>query len=420
MYKKKSAMPQNRNAPENLYLSAKEAAAELGVSLATLYAYVSRDMIRSEPVPDSRAKRYRAEDVRGLKDRRVAQAAAPAQTGDARATMNFGGMPVLDSAITLIADGKLHYRGVDATALARNSSLEQVAALLWGCRDVQPFTRDAVPVVTPMLERLSKEVADLPPIVRCLTLLPVAAMDDPSIYNRTERGLAATGARLTRFVAAVIAGVPPSDAPVHDVLARALTMGDKRAGDLIRAALVLCADHELNASAFTARCVAGTGATLYASVQAGICAAEGPRHGGFTSRVESFLTDMAHRQDLEDAVLTRLRNGDPVPGFGHPLYPDGDPRAIALLGMMRETYGDDPAFLRAQRVIDVMAEAGGVQPSIDFAIGAMSASLRMLPGGGLSIFVTGRTAGWIGHAMEQHRTGQMIRPRARYIGDVPR
>src|SRR3546814_15283564 len=92
-------------------------------------------------------------------------------------------------------------------------------------------------------------------------------------------------------------------------------MGDKRAANLIRAALVLCADHELNASAFTARCVAGTGATLYASVQAGICAAEGPRHGGFTNRVESFLTDMAHRQDLEHAVLTRLRNGDPVPGF---------------------------------------------------------------------------------------------------------
>ncbi|MDO8423396.1 MAG: citrate synthase family protein [Parvibaculum sp.] len=413
-------MPQKRSAPENLYLSAKEAAAELGVSLATLYAYVSRDMIRSEPVPDSRAKRYRAEDVRGLKDRRLAQAAAPAQGGDARAGLSFGSMPVLDSSITLIADGQLHYRGADATALARSSSLEQVAALLWGCRDVQPFTRDAVPALSPMLEKLTTEVATLPPIVRCLTLLPVAAMDDPSIYNRTERGLATTGARLLRFVAAVIAGVPPSDTPVHEVLSRALTMGDKRAGDLIRAALVLCADHELNASAFTARCVAGTGATLYASVQAGICAAEGPRHGGFTSRVESFLTDMAHRQDLEDAVLTRLRNGDPAPGFGHPLYPDGDPRAIALLGMMRETYGDDPAFLRAQRVIDVMAEAGGVQPSIDFAIGAMSASLRMLPGGGLAVFVMGRTAGWIGHAMEQHRTGQMIRPRARYTGDVPR
>ncbi|MGV8996347.1 MAG: citrate/2-methylcitrate synthase [Parvibaculaceae bacterium] len=408
-----------KSAPENLYLSAKEAAAELGVSLATLYAYVSRDMVRSEPVPDSRAKRYRAEDVRGLKDRRTAQTATAAGT-DTWATMNFGGAPVLDSAITLIADGRLHYRGVDAATLARNSSLEQVAALLWGCRDVQPFTKDAVPVLTPLLAKMSADVAHLPPIARALSLLPVAEMDDPSVYNRTERGLATTGARLMRMVTALIAGTEPSAEPAHEVMARALTMGDKRASELIRAALVLCADHELNPSAFTARCVAGTGATLYASVLAGICAAEGPRHGGFTSRVETFLTDIAHRQDLEDAVLLRLRNGDPVPGFGHWLYPDGDPRAETLLALMAETYGDDPAFQRSQRVINVMAEAGGVKPSIDFAIGAMGATLRMLPGAGLAVFVTGRTAGWIGHAIEQHRSGQMIRPRARYIGDVPR
>lgn len=411
-------MPRKADAPENLYLSAKEAAAELGVSLATLYAYVSRDMIRSEPVADTRAKRYRAEDVRVLKDRRSGHASS--QAADARGALNFGGLPVLDSAITLIADGKLHYRGSDATALARNSSLEQVAALLWGCRDVQPFTRDAVLTMTPMLETLHTELSQMPRIARCLALLPVAELDDPAVYNMTDRGLAATGARLLRYVAAVISGVAPSAEPVHEVLARALTMGDKRAADLIRAALVLCADHELNASAFTARCVAGTGATLYASVQAGICAAEGPRHGGFTNRVESFLTDMAHRQDLEDAVLTRLRNGDPVPGFGHPLYPDGDPRARTLLKMMQDSYGDDPAFQRSQRIMDVMADAGGVKPSVDFAIGAMGATLRMLPGAGLAVFVLGRTAGWIGHAIEQHRSGHMIRPRARYTGDIPR
>jgi citrate synthase len=404
---------------ESLYLSAKEAAAELGVSLATLYAYVSRDMIRSEPVPDSRARRYRAEDVRALKQRR-AGAPATVQAPDPRAAISFGGAPVLDSAITLIADGKLHYRGSDATLLARNSSLEQVAALIWGCRDVQPFTRDAVPVMTPALKELARELAQMPRIERCLAMLPIAGLDDPAVYNMTDRGLAATGARLLRFVVGVISGVPPSAEPAHDVLARALTMGDRRAAGLIRAALVLCADHELNASAFTVRCVAGTGATLYAAVQAGICAAQGPRHGAFTNRVESFLTDMAHRQDLEDAVLQRLRNGDLVPGFGHPLYPDGDPRAAALLKLMAETHGDDPAFLRSQRIIDVMTDAGGVKPNIDFAIGAMGATLRMLPGGGLSVFVLGRTAGWIGHAIEQYRSGQMIRPRARYIGEAPR
>lgn len=407
--------------PEKLYLTAKEAAAELGVSLATLYAYVSRDMIRSEPVADSRARRYRAEDVRGLKERRLGTpgggAAAAAPLGG---IANFGGVPVLDSAITLIADGKLHYRGSDATALARNSSLEQVAALLWGCRDVQPFTREAIPRFSPTVEKLARDLDALPRIERCLALLPIAALDDPSVYNMTDRGLAATGARLLRFVAAVMSGAAPSAEPVHDVLARALTFGDRRAADLIRAALVLCADHELNASAFTVRCVAGTGATLYAAVEAGICAAQGPRHGAFTNRVEGFLTDMAHRQDIEDAVLHRLRNGDPVPGFGHPLYPDGDPRAAALFRMMKESHGDDPAFLRALRIAEVMEDAGGLKPSIDFAIGTLGATLRMLPGAGLAVFVLGRTAGWIGHAIEQYRSGQMIRPRARYTGEAPR
>lgn len=406
--------------PEKLYLSAKEAAGELGVSLATLYAYVSRDMIRSEPVPESRAKRYRAEDVRDLKARRNTQGDKPAPTGEPRGYMSFGGQPVLESAITLIADGRLHYRGVNATTLARNSTLEQAAALIWGCTDVQPFSKDAVPVLTPLLQQMNEAAAHLSPVTRCLSLLPIAAMDDPSIYNRTERGLAATGARLMRFIAAVIANTEPSAEPIHEVMAKALTMGDKRAANLIRAALVLCADNELNASAFTARCVAGTGSTLYASVQAGICAVEGPRHGGFTSRVENFLTDIAHRQDLDDAVLTRLRNGDPVPGFGHPLYPDGDPRAQALIAMMKESHGDDPAFMRSQRIMDTMEEAAGVKPSIDFAIGAMSVTLRMLPGAGLALFIMGRTAGWIGHAIEQHRSGQMIRPRARYTGDIPR
>jgi len=406
---------------ENLYLSAREAAAELGVSLATLYAYVSRDLIRSEPVPDTRARRYRAEDVRALKRRRMERGADTQSAADtARASMSFGGQPVLDSAISLIADGKLYYRGSEATLLARTSSLEQVAALIWGCRDFQPFTRDTVPKMSPALEELAARLAQAPRIERCLALLPLAALDDPAVYNMTDRGLAATGARLLRFVAAVIAGVPPSPEPVHAVLARALTFGDRRASELIRAALILCADHELNASAFTVRCVAGTGATLYAAAQAGICAAQGPRHGGLSGRVEGFLADMANRQDAGDAVLQRLKDNDPVPGFGHPLYPEGDPRAAALIALMRETHGDDPAFVRSQKIIEIMEEAGGLAPNIDFAIGALGASLRMPRGAGLSLFVLGRLAGWIGHAIEQYRSGQMIRPRARYTGEAPR
>ena len=402
--------------PESLYLTAREAAAELGVTLPTLYAYVSRDLIRSEPVPDSRAKRYRAEDVRALKRRRSQE---NQEVSGTPGTLSFG-QPVLDSAITLIADGRLHYRGSDATALARNSSLEQVAALLWGCRDVQPFTKDAVFRPSERLSALATSLARVPRIERCLSLLPQATLEDAAVYNMTDRGLAATGARLLRYVAAVIAGEVPSDKPVHEVLTRALTQGEKPASELIRAALVLSADHELNASAFTVRCVAGTGATLYGAVQAGICAAQGPRHGGLSGRVEGLLLDMSNRQDVEDAVVQRLKDNDPVPGFGHPLYPDGDPRAAALLAMVAEKYGDDANFIRAQRVVGVMAEAGGLKPNIDFAIATVGTVLHLPRGAGLSMFVLGRTAGWIGHAMEQYRTGLMIRPRARYTGEAPR
>ncbi|PKQ09094.1 MAG: citrate synthase [Alphaproteobacteria bacterium HGW-Alphaproteobacteria-12] len=387
--------------PESLYLTAREAAAELGISLATLYAYVSRDMIRSEPVPDSRARRYRAEDVRALKRRRSAQNPMSGGGAAAPGTLSFG-QPVLDSAITLIADGRLHYRGSDATALARNSSLEQVAALLWGCSDVQPFTKDAVLVPGERLAARAAALSRTPRIERCLSLLPLAALEDAAVYNMTDRGLAATGARLLRYVAAIFAGEPPGDKPVHEVLTRALTQGERPASELIRAALVLCADHELNASAFTVRCVAGTGATLYAAV------------------LEGLLLDMSNRQDVEDAVLQRLKDNDPVPGFGHPLYPDGDPRAAALLAMLGDKYGDDANFIRAQRIYRVMEEAGGLKPNIDFAIAAVGAVLHLPRGAGLGIFVLGRSAGWIGHAIEQYRTGQMIRPRARYTGDIPK
>src|SRR5690606_4133557 len=125
------------------YLSAREAAAELGVSLPTLYAYVSRGLVRSEPMAGERARRYRAEDVRALRERR----APPADGGPAsRAASAFSyGQPVLSSAITLIADGELYYRGVRAAELARHATLETAAGILWQTADYDPFEPHNLP-----------------------------------------------------------------------------------------------------------------------------------------------------------------------------------------------------------------------------------------------------------------------------------
>jgi citrate synthase len=194
-----------------------------------------------------------------------------------------------------------------------------------------------------------------------------------------------------------------------------------RGVDLLRSALILCADHELNVSSFTARCVASAGSHPYAVVMAGLAALEGPRHGGASARVESMLDSLRphRRRDLRDALAERLRRGETIHGFGHPLYRDGDPRGAALLALLRERYAKSAELAFVTHVADAAAVAIREQPTIDFALAALARVLRLPPGSPLTLFAIGRTIGWIGHAIEQYATGLLIRPRAKYVGIMP-
>ena len=396
---------------DTLYLSAKEAAAELSVSLPTLYAYVSRDLIRSEPVPRSRARRYRAEDVRAFKDRRAAKLGeTKVSPDDAGYALNFG-PPLLDSAITLIADGKLYYRGSDATQLAEHGTLETIATLLWDCAH-DPFQDDVLPPIVPALPE------GLPPFDRCLAVLPLAAVADTSLFNTTPEGLAATGVRILRLVAATLADCAPSAKPLHQVLQEAWGK-DADTGEAIRTAIVLCADHELNASAFTARTTAAAGSTLYGAVMAGLAALQGSRHGGISRRTENLLRDLSATDDPAEGVRQRLRDQEPMPGFSHWLYPNGDPRAKKLMQFMAAHRGDSAAFHRAATVIDTMKTAAGIKPNVDLALAALGETFDLPRGAALSLFALGRTAGLIAHAIEQQMRPGLIRPRARYTGPTP-
>lgn len=402
----------SQNDETGLYLTAKEAAAELGISLPTLYAYVSRDLIRSEPVPQSRAHRYRAEDVRAFKERRAARLGETGSHPDAAGYVLQSGPPMLESAITLIADGGLYYRGSDATELARHASLENVAVLLWDAA-TDPFRPDVLP---PSLGALP---ADLPPVDRALVALSQAANADETIFNTTQEGLARTAARVMRLVAAAIAETEPSALPLHQVLQRAWQVNDEVA-DMLRMALVLCADHELNASAFTARCTAAAGTTLYGAVIAGLCALQGSKHGGISLRTEMLLRTLSKKEDPAQAVLDRLRAQEAMPGFSHFLYPDGDPRAKCLMAAMKAhppASGDRLA--RVLTVIETMKSAAGIKPNIDLALAALSTTYDLPRGAALCLFALGRTAGLIAHAIEQSSRPGLIRPRARYTGPTP-
>jgi citrate synthase len=396
------------------FLTAQEAAAELDISPATLYAYVSRGMIRSEAAgDDSRVRRYSAEDIDRLKARKAARHNPDAA---AEGALHLG-TPVLESAITLIADGRLYYRGQDAVALAERHSLETVAALIWsGDLDAEaaftPFEPPA-PVQT-----VQRQVAHLPAFDQFQIVLPALAADDLAAYDLRAEAVRQTGARiLGTLVFTAAGGKAGADASTADMLGTA--WGKPEAAHLVNAALVLCADHELNISAFTARCVASAGATPYAVVQAGLAALGGPKHGGHTQRVEALLREAGDARGMYAALAGRLRRGEPIPGFGHPLYPEGDPRGAALLRWVIEAYPNSDAAALAEAGREAAARLIGDAPTIDFALAVLARALDLPTGVPLTLFAIGRAVGWIGHAIEQYALDHLIRPRARYVGNMP-
>jgi citrate synthase len=175
----------------------------------------------------------------------------------------------------------------------------------------------------------------------------------------------------------------------------------------------------INVSSFTARCVASAGSSPYAVVIAGLAALEGVRHGGASARVESMLASMRRTPDPRRALTDRLRRGEPIGGFGHPLYPSGDPRAAMLLDLLQRRYARSREVAFVSAVVEAAAETMREKPNLDFGLAAVARVLRLPAGAPLMLFAIGRTIGWIGHAIEQYAAGQLIRPRAKYVGVVP-
>lgn len=236
-----------------LYLSAREASAELAISPATLYAYVSRGLIRSEPSSDSRSHRYRAEDVRNLKERRTPSL-------EPRGLRSFDAdLPVMDSAIATITEDGPIYRGVNCIELAEIDTLEHAATLLWDVTGVDPFSHDNCPLVSAEMRAVAAAARNAAPIDRTIAVLALAASADPRAFTRAADGRAMVGARILRLVVATMLNGASSAEPLHLQIARTWAPANKHAADLIRRALVLLADHELNASTFTVRCAASTG-----------------------------------------------------------------------------------------------------------------------------------------------------------------
>lgn len=386
-------------APPARWLTAEQATASLGVSRQTLYAYVSRSRIGVTAAPDDpRRSLYDAADVRRLAQR---NRTGRSRRAVAASTISWG-EPILVSAITRIEGGRLEYRGQDAIALAATATLEDVAALLWQVDTLpQPRSSAGRPpahAVTGIAERCIAAMADLAMAGRWTGRVDSVLFDAARILDRMAWAAAC------RPGGAAWA----SSLPLHERLASAWRVGPK-AADLIRRALVLTADHELNASTYATRVVASTRAPLGACVLAGLAALVGPLHGGTTNELRHLLADPFVSADPSASIAVRLARGERIPAFGHPLYPDGDPRAAALLACLRP-------LPRTRRLIESMQAMTGIPPNIDCALLVLEERLRLPTGASFAIFAVGRTVGWIAHALEQWRDGTLIRPRAVYPG----
>ena len=395
------------------YLTAKQAAAELGISLPTLYAYVSRGLVRSEETAGkSRAKRYYAADIETLKSRKELR---HNPTTVVETALHFG-MPLLESAITLIENGRLYYRAHDVLQLVQNYTFEQVAALIWTTcletADLLPASDNGQDLA--FIQSLTPRLMTLTPVERFQVVLSLAAAHDLAAYDETA--VPQTGAR--------ILGLLTTAATNHQVatniaqtLQQAWAADKPQAISLLNTALILCADHELNVSAFTARCVASAGATPYGAVIAGLAALQGSKHGGQSERVEALFREVGEESRVRTTIASRLRRGEGIPGFGHKLYPEGDPRGKILLARVTAVFPHKTSL--AQTIVSEVQQAIGLQPTIDFALVTLAHALELPPGAAIALFALGRTAGWIGHAVEQYNLDQLIRPRARYTGPIP-
>jgi citrate synthase len=377
------------------WLSMDEACRLLGVQPQTIYAYVSRGKLEAIASDgDSRKSLYRAEDVNALAKRK--QAGRKHETL-ATNTM-FGAEPSIPTSISTFIRGHLYYRGQDAVALSQSASLEDVADLLWGAGRV-------VDLSCQQLDFQGK-----PGRANAFQVLANLAASGHSTHGRLKPVLLDEAQNLVGQVANAFGALTTLKQPLHLRLARGWKQ-PRAVAELLRAAMVLLADHELTSSAFATRIAASTGASMPASLLAGMTTLSGPLHGDASGRVRALFAEVARYG--EDSVVDHyLSAALPIAGFGHHLYPDGDPRAQALLARF-EPPPDILGFI--QKVTTLT----GKKPNIDIALAALVTRYRLPTDAAFGLFATARSVGLIAHCLEQLGVGQVIRPRGRYVGISP-
>ena len=348
------------------------------------------------------------------------------------------------SAICFIdgARGVLAYCGYDIHDLARQATFEEVSFLLWHRRlptrrelgDLQSAFAAALTLDEPVL-RLMRQLPPGDGMDALRTLTSVLAHFDPDVGDRRLEASVRKAIRLTAQTTSLVAtygrlsegGGPIRPDPALGLAANFLYMlkGDRPDPVEVRAldvALVLHADHELNASTFAARVVAATLSDVHSAVVAAVGALKGPLHGGANAEVMRWLLEIGHDAPLEraeQAVLAKLARREKVPGFGHRVYRTEDPRATHLRRMSKALAtrsGDLAWYALSERIEQVVKREKGLDANVDFYSASTYHALGIPIALFTPVFAVSRVSGWTAHVLEQLGNNRLIRPRAEYTG----
>ena len=373
----------------------------------------------------------------------VKEATAPASAPAA-------GLRGVVAASTSIGDvngekGELIYQGINIHDLAKNSTFEEVIFLLWNGRlpkraELDELKRNiaASYELSPELLTLMRQFQkDAEPMDTLRTAVSALAFYDPNSRDISRENAIKTATRLVGQFPTIVATLerlrngqePIAPKPDESIATNFLymlkcEMPSPEDAHIFDVGLILQADHELNASTFTSRVVAGTLADMYGAVTAAIAALSGPLHGGANTNVMKMLLEIGDMENVEPYVKNALAQKKKIMGIGHAVYKTEDPRATnfrRFSKQMAERTGESKWYEMSLKIEEMMLREKGMYPNVDF----FSASTFYMMGIPLElytpIFAVSRISGWTGHILEQYANNKLIRPRAEYVGprDVP-
>ncbi len=336
--------------------------------------------------------------------------------------------------------GILIYQGYDIHDLAENSTFEEVVFLLWNGRlpkadelaELTSQFRANYSAPAEVIELMKQFPKDAEPMDVLRTAVSSLDFFDKAGHGTDRENATKAAIKLTGQIGTIAAAwdrirngkdvvAPDTNLSIAENFLYMLRgeKADAEEARMFDIALILHADHELNASTFTTRVVAGTLADMYGAVTAGIAALAGPLHGGANTNVMKMLIEIGEMDKVDSFVENALAEKKKIMGIGHAVYKTEDPRATWLRKFsktMADRKGEQKWYEMSQRIEQLMQEKKGMFPNVDF----YSASTYYLMGIPLDlytpIFAVSRVSGWTGHILEQYSDNKLIRPRAEYIG----